>query len=216
LPAYVESSTLKTLKVDSQAPVTTDDITDPPQYLETATIHLYPTDALSGVSSTTYWLNTGTTKSGQTIEILTYGEYAVHYYSTDGAGNKEADHVTTVTVLPPDSDPPVTTSDIPVGWVDHSVTVSLEATDAVSDVANTKVSIGGDAYNIYTSPFIVADEGTTSVSYYSTDTRSNQETPVDEFVLIDLTDPTTTSDNDGTYRGGSLGVGPHQARLASL
>ncbi len=199
----VSEPTTTTLRLDNAPPVTTDN--HKPQYTETATIGFTATDNLSGVSSTTYRLDQNVNwYTAQSVTVNTYGDHTLYYRSTDSAGNVESTHEITFTVIPPDTEPPVTTSDIPDTWMKDPVTVTLTATDTVSDILNIWYSTdGGDPDTVYTVPFEISAEGTTTVKYYAKDTRDNLEDTNTEYVQIDETPPvTTTSNTDGdTYQG---------------
>jgi hypothetical protein len=70
------------------------------------------------------------------------------------------------------------------------VTVTLNATDALSGVSKTYYRLGatGD-YSEYAGPFSIATEGTTEVFYYSTDKAGNVEAAKHTAVIVDLTPP---------------------------
>jgi hypothetical protein len=79
----------------------------------------------------------------------------------------------------PDTVPPVTIctlngemyGDIYVS----NVTVTLTATDNGSGVAYTKYKLDAGAWTTYTAPFIVSEDGSHSVSFYSVDRNGNTE-----------------------------------------
>jgi len=201
----VEPLHTDTLRLDLQPPVTTDDHVS--NYIESATIRLTPSDNLSGVSATRYRLDENVNwLTGQTVNIYSYGDHTLYYYSVDGAGNAETVHAVDFTIIPPDTTPPVTTSNVPADWVNTSpVTVTLTATDETSPIENTWYSVnGGQTYNVYTGPFQVSTPGITTLKYYSRDTRGNTESPVTAYVKLDTSAPITTSDNGGTYQGNAV------------
>ncbi len=78
-----------------------------------------------------------------------------------------------------------------------SITVTLTAQDSESEVAETKYrlcegSVCG-AYQVYSAPFTVSAEGTTTVQYFSVDNLGNQEINAQPFVVkIDRTNPTVS------------------------
>ncbi len=192
---------MKSLKIDNTPPVSSTDTTEGAVFVESGRVNFFSSDALSGVANTWYSLNGGAFVPGQYVDLVTYQEYAITYYSRDGAGNSRPRRRSTSSVIPPDTDPPITTSDIPTGWVDTTVTVSLVATDTESGVERTYYSVnGGQSYDIYYAlRFDISTEGITNVGYYSRDYRGNIESPTISPVKIDYTPPSTTSDNAGLY-----------------
>ncbi|MDO9108968.1 MAG: NHL repeat-containing protein, partial [Coriobacteriia bacterium] len=200
----IEAVASRILKIDSQAPVSSSNNVG--NYIESATIALSATDDRSGVQSIKYRLGTSspTWTTGTSISFSTSGEYTFQFYAIDGAGNIEATHTETLTVIPPDSVPPVTTSNITGVWSKNNVTVSLTATDEVSPPCTTFYSVAGQTSVLYTGPFLVSTEGSVSVSYFSRDARNNTEATKIEYVLIDKTPPVTTTDAGTTYAGDAL------------
>ncbi len=95
-----------------------------------------------------------------------------------------------------DTTPPVTTATTTGtrgknGWYTSDVSVQLGATDTESGVATTWYSINGKTWLAYStsSPIIVNIEGTTTVSYYSTDIAGNSEATNTRVIKIDKTTP---------------------------
>jgi hypothetical protein len=80
----------------------------------------------------------------------------------------------------PDSTPPVTTCTL-TGEMDGTVyisdvTVTLNATDTESGVDRTMYNLDNAGWTRYTTPFIVSNNGTHTVQYYSVDKAGNIET----------------------------------------
>ena len=116
------------------------------------------------------------------------------------------------TTPPPETDttPPQTTIDLTGiagnnGWFTSDVTVSLSSTDnpGGSGVASTEYSLDGTTWIPYTGPFTISTEGTTMVSFYSTDVAGNVEATEQQAVSIDRSLPqiTITSPADGARFG---------------
>lgn len=62
------------------------------------------------------------------------------------------------------------------GWYKNQVTVTLSATDTKPGVASTFYSLdGGTTWETYTAPFVVSQDGTNNVKYYSVDKAGNTE-----------------------------------------
>ncbi len=68
------------------------------------TVDLTAADGLSGVAHTYYWLDQGPWLEGNEVLVAApadgsgNGEHAIWYYSTDNAGNVEAERSCTVTI----------------------------------------------------------------------------------------------------------------------
>lgn len=91
-------------------------------------------------------------------------------------------------------------------WYSGAVQVSLAASDALSGVANTFYSVDGGTSLRYLSPFTISNDGTHTISYWSTDAAGNTEVQQSTTVKIDVSAPSTqasvssTSSADGWYQ----------------
>jgi hypothetical protein len=94
----------------------------------------------------------------------------------------------------------VTTISAPDMWASDDVTVSVEVTGPVS-VQVIGYHLGAAAETTYTAPFVVTDEGTTTVSACATDTNGMNRGDVTATVRIDRTAPVTTDDHAASYSG---------------
>ncbi len=80
------------------------------------------------------------------------------------------------------------------GWLRSAVTVTLTATDDSSGVARTVYSVdGGGTWNTSTGPFVLSQEGTTTLQFYSVDVAGNAESIHSVTLHIDMTPPFTSS-----------------------
>jgi hypothetical protein len=117
------------------------------------------------------------------------------------AGNDQK--TKTLLMHAPDDIPPVTTHEFTgtMGeddWYVSDVTITLTAEDPVekggkwaSGVNNTYISIDGAAFELYTEPVIIADDGEHTLEYYSDDMVGNTELINGPFDFdIDQTVPT--------------------------
>jgi hypothetical protein len=139
----------------------------------------------------------GVTSNAPTTFSL--GATTVTWTVTDTSGN-QATATQTVTVV--DRTPPTTTASAggPAGangWYTGNVRVTLSAADvpACSAVAQTFYRVdgtGANPYAVYSGPFTVTGDGQHTVSFYSTDTAGNSETPKSVAVNIDATPPSLT------------------------
>ena len=131
----VEATKSCTVRIDTAAPVTTNDA--PTTWQRSAvTVHLTPTDGGSGVAQTSYSLDGGLTwTSGTSVAIpLTTstgasndGLHTITYFSTDNAGNAEAHKTCSVTL---DSHAPTITA-ATFKYKAGKLTASCTVTDAL-------------------------------------------------------------------------------------
>ncbi|MFD0692941.1 discoidin domain-containing protein [Paenibacillus sp. GCM10027628] len=136
--------------VDRTPPVTTDDAK--PEWQRTGqTIHLTPTDAGSGVADTFYSVNGGEFAKGLTIVINDEGIHTIKYYSEDLAGNVEQMKSTQLKIdktAPVIQTTAVTPSTVTVSvYHTDAVSVPIVITDALSGVADAKVTLDGAVVN---------------------------------------------------------------------
>ncbi|WP_179862992.1 glycine rich domain-containing protein [Bacillus toyonensis] len=172
---------------DTTSPVTTDNA--PTDWVnKDVTVDLTATDNDgSGVASTYYQLDNGSTQSGNTVQISDEGVHTLTYWSVDNAGNVETQHITTVKI---DKTVPVTTDNAPTDWVNKDVTVNLTATDndGGSGVASTYYQLdngstqSGNAIQI-------SDEGVHILTYWSVDNAGNTEQFNTKTIKLDKTAP---------------------------
>mgnify|MGYP001557968578 CR=1 FL=1 len=75
-------------------------------------------------------------------------------------------------------------------WYISDVQITLTATDDNSGILKTEYSLdNGQSWNVYTSPFAIAQEGTVAVLYKSIDKAGNVEIEKTSTVKIDKTPP---------------------------
>ena len=154
------------------------------------TFSLSATDTQSGVASSYYTLDgsSATTYTVPTI-VTGIGPHTLTYWSVDRSGNIETAHLASFSIS---AGPPLTTiSGIPVGWSQTPVTFSLAATGDAAPFA-TYYALGGAGANLYSSPVQVSSEGTTVVSYRSTNSLAQAEATKTATVRIDMTPPSTS------------------------
>lgn len=209
------------VKIDWTAPATTSSLsgtvipgisrvfTTPVQVTLTAS------DSLSGVRDKFYTVDGGATQTySGPFTISTDGSHTFNYWSTDSAGNTEAQHSLSFDV---EASAPSTEAAVSgnhgYDWYTGSVEVSMTATDPTSGVANTFYTIDGGPVQTYANPFSISDEGIHVVSYWSVDGVGNAESHHFLVIRIDSTAPSTqltvngTNGNNGWYVGASVQVG---------
>jgi large repetitive protein len=177
------------IKIDKTAPETVSDVTDKWNKGE-VTINLTATDNLSGVDKTFYSLNGQDFNEGTLFTVNEEGIKTVYFYSVDKAGNVEEVKTAQVKI---DKTAPETVSDVIEQWNKGEVTANLTATDNQSGVAKTFYSLNGTDFVEGTS-FIVNQEGTNKVYFYSVDNAGNVEATKTAVVKIDNTAPVVSWD----------------------
>lgn len=154
---------------------------------DTVEVSLSPSDALSGVASTTYAVDGGEPRTGTTFTLSTEGDHVVTYASTDRAGNVEATRTAQVRI--DRTAPGIRHSFTPLSytdgaWTSRDVTVTFHCTDSGSGVAGctdpvTRTTEGAAQQ--------VVGTATDNVGHTATDTAT---------VSIDKTSPTVTGSAD--------------------
>ena len=126
---------------------------------------LAATDALSGVASTYYTVDSGTPQPylGTPILVSGGGSHAVTYWSVDAAGNREATHTGYVNI---DTTAPTTTAtglaaDDQSGWTNtaHGHRCPHGRGRSGSGVASTYYTVDGGDQTTYSGPFTVSGDG---------------------------------------------------------
>jgi|GEM_PF-6994529 len=100
-------------------------------------------------------------------------------------------------------EPPLTTVELSgdegeEDWFVSEVEATLTATGGTGGVADTFYRIDGAAWQTYDDPFVIDDEGSHTVQYYSVDTAGNEEPTRTVMVMVDTVAPDTSASVDGT------------------
>ncbi|WP_210367205.1 hypothetical protein [Bacillus sp. REN3] len=188
----------QTVKMDNESPVTYADIGER-WYRDHVKVELIAADDFSGVSATYYSLDGIHFVEGTELMLEKDGIYQVAYYSIDKAGNIEAAKSQTVKV---DLQAPVTADSASDQWYKENVEIVLSTEDNLSGVEKTFYSVNGSEFKEGTS-FIVSEEGTNEVSYYSADAAGNIEALKNIQVKVDKTAPSIQTDINEEYELGS-------------
>ncbi|MCU6791318.1 Ig-like domain-containing protein [Paenibacillus sp. WQ 127069] len=93
-----------------------------------------------------------------------------------------------VKVTQVDKTAPTTTDNAPAGWVNHDVTVSLNASDSESGVAAVYYTVDGGAQQTGTTVTLTS-EGVHTLSFWSVDNAGNIESQHMTIIKIDKTPP---------------------------
>ena len=199
--ADTANDTVRRGTLDTSAPVTT---ASPPLASTPTegwrntpqTVTLVATDEGSGVAGTSYSIDDGPVLPyGGPFTVSALGSHVVSYFSTDNAGNVEAQQTGYVNIdsAPVTTASPALASTASSGWRAGPLTVTLTATDAGSGIASTSCSIDGGPTVTYTGPFEVSGSGSHTVTYFSTDNAGNTEQPQTGYVNIDAAPPITAA-----------------------
>jgi hypothetical protein len=183
--ALVASSGLvsEAFKIDATAPTTTASVSPPTPDLAngwrsgSATVTLSASDGTSGVASTKYSIDGGSTQTySAPFTISSEGSHTVSYWSTDNAGNQESAQSLTVKL---DLNAPTSSAQIspPImnGWY-ASPTVTLTGNDgAGSGIDHIDYSIDGGASHVYSGPLSGFSTGNHFVQFRAVDVAGRVE-----------------------------------------
>src|SRR5207247_76107 len=136
--------------------------------------------------------------------VLTDGRHLVEYFATDVAGLSGPIQSLTVAV---DTTPPATVATLTGqagsnGWFVSNVTVILNATDALSGIANLSYRIDNGSWQAYSAPFLLA-EGLHQVDFLAIDLAGITEGIHSITVDVDTTGPSSSAALSG--RSGTNG-----------
>jgi hypothetical protein len=125
------------VKIDLTAPVTSA-ATLPEWNNQSVTLTLHATDNLSGVDTTYYRVDDGSTQTGTSVLLTDEGIHTVVFWSVDNAGNVEATRTAMVKI--DKTAPSIAVSQSPAangaGWNNTSVDVAFDCHDSLSGVAS--------------------------------------------------------------------------------
>lgn len=133
----------QTVKVDGQAPETTDNISDI-WYKNDVEVVLNAQENLSGVNKTFYSVNGSDFVEGSNLVVTEEGTNKVSYYSVDVAGNKEETKSPYVKI---DKSVPTIVADVNEEYsLGSEFEISYTAEDQYSGVASEEVTLNGVTY----------------------------------------------------------------------
>jgi cytochrome c len=215
-PAKFDYFRVSTAVSDSTAPVTTAAVAGTPTggwYNGATTVTLTATDNASGsgVASTEYQLDAGTTWTAYSEPILVSGDgvHQVRFRSTDQAGNAEGAKTVDLKI---DATAPVTSASFAPanddGWHAGTIPVTLSAADEGAGVSKLEWSLDGGPWTAYTEAVGVTGDGQHELLYRATDAVGNVETLKSAVLKIDGTKPTVLVSGlaDGQLYGDSQDV----------
>lgn len=180
----------------------------PGWYRADASLVATATDTLAGLATFDYQTDNGLWQPYNAPLAMPVGQQSLHLRARDRAGNS----TTSTHTLGVDTQPPTTTLQFTpqpnaAGWHNQPVTVTLVATDTASGLYQTQYQWqDADSPAIYQQPFQLAQEGATTLTWFSIDRTLNQEAPQTHTFAVDWTAPlityTVTGDSvaPGWYR----------------
>ncbi len=205
------------IAVDVDAPSTTDDGVPAGFVDHDVTVTLTAADTGGSGLAQTHYTTDGTppttaspTYNPASKPVLTNGQ-RIRYFSTDNAGNEEDLQRSKPAKV--DLDAPTTLDDVPAGYVNHDVTVTLTAADgAGSGVAQTHYTTDGSTptaasptYDASAKPVLTNGQ---QIKYFSTDEVGRAEAvKTSAAVQVEITAPSssiTSPVNGATYAKGAL------------
>ncbi len=198
---YSEPATVTIEVVDTTAPVSTATL-DPNApdglagwYMTAPSVSIEATDTGSGVDYIEWRIAADgelqhEDGAAATVTGMADGEHTLSYRAADVAGNVEE---TRTVELKVDTTPPVTTSDA-ADTYEKTATITLDATDATSGVAETFYRLGdGDAV-VYEGPITVEVLGSHTLTFWSVDVAGNTEAEQTATIdVVDITAPSSTA-----------------------
>jgi large repetitive protein len=127
------------------------------------------------------------------VNNLSYKDHQYYVTSFSNSFGESQPSNIVIAKLIVDTEPPITTSDAPLNWVNQSpLVVNLSARDNETGVANTYYSINDSTFTEGNS-ITVDKEGLNKISFYSVDKVGNKEEVQTIYVKIDKTAPITTT-----------------------
>jgi PQQ-like domain/Bacterial Ig-like domain (group 3) len=206
------------VKIDLTAPVTNSAVAGTvvpgitAWYKDSAQVTLTKTDNLSGVRSTSYTIDGGTTQNYfSPFTIQTDGSHTLNFWSSDYAGNNETQQSLVVNV---DVNAPSTQISAGSGFYASPTQVTLTATDSGSGVANTFYRIDSGATQTYSAPFMVSGDSNRQIVYWSVDWAGHTENQHFFTLKLDGSAPTTSISTSGTNGWNGWRTSPVQVTLS--
>jgi large repetitive protein len=178
------SASVQHLKIDRTAPSITGEATTSPNtdgwYNHDVAVHWTCTDALSGIAADACPANSTVSGEGSNLSATAS--------VSDKADNPASGTLSGIKI---DRTAPSTDISAPSDWHNTNATVTLSATDNLSDVAATHYTVNGGSTQTGTSVTFSA-EGTYDLEVWSVDNAGNVESHKSAQVLIDTSAPTIT------------------------
>src|SRR3990167_8018518 len=194
--------------IDTSAPVTSDDY-GYDWVQDNITVNLSSIDDYSGVAQTTYCVDAANTCNpiitGNTILVTNEGVNYIRYNSSDNVNNAEIINSKQVKI---DKTKPTTVSDVPSGWQNNDVLVTITPSDSLSGVNNTFVCTDqtDDCIPSSGDSVIVSLEGTNYIRHFAIDNVGNIGDVISNTVDLDKIKPNTTDDAPSIWQTSPFNV----------
>jgi len=163
-------------------------------------VTLMPGDALSGIQTTYYQIDSGDWKTYTGPFGVPNPDSTVAYYTLDKAGNVSALHTEQMHW---DQEAPVTLASEVPEWSPVDAYVTLTSEDSRSGVSQIRYSVDDGPFIEYTEPILFDTSGVHTLTYSAEDNVGNVEVPNTDTIYIDKTDPTSAAAWSGPSYNGS-------------
>ena len=191
-----ESTKETQVKLDWTAPVTSASPNDSGWHASPLDITLTPSDA-GTIDYTEYRKDGGAWVKGAALTFTAHGSHTLEYRSRDLAGHLESTKSLTTKV---DARAPVTlASGDKSGWHNHSLSITLTASDVGVGLKETVYRIDGGDW-IAGTAIAIAAQGKHTVTYYSSDLFDRAETEHTLTVGVDTKRPWTRAPYPASVR----------------
>lgn len=182
-----------TFDVDNTMPLDFAPTANPAGWTASGTVEISfaTSDTGSGVSHYDLAVDTGgysaaTSPYPLSTSALDDGEHTIYVRAVDLAGNARTKQLTVqLDKTAPQSFTPTAN---PSDWTSQNVTITFSAVDETSGVESYELALGEGAYGIATSPYVVTQEGQSTVHVRAID-RAGNSTNADVVSRIDRTAP---------------------------
>jgi hypothetical protein len=157
------------------------------------------TDNVSGIANTTYVLGNGTSQNGSNITISQQGNTSLTFFSTDLAGNVDANQTINILI---DSIKPNITVQLNDSTPQSSDTIEFLATILDNTSLNVNISVNGQQLNFtqnasnYTANYTLTSKGVYNYSVYAVDVANNSYQVDGQFTVYTKSTSTNITIND--------------------
>lgn len=193
------------IKVDVDAPTTQAALAGTPNsdgwYTSQAQLTLSATDAQSGVDSSYFTIDGGSTHPySAPFNISSSGTHTILYWSVDRVGNVESQKsiIAKVDATAPSTQATLAGTAGGGGWYTSDAQVTLSGTDNQSGVDNTFYKLDDGPQQTYSAPFNISVSGYHTIIYWSVDRAGNTESQKSMLIKVDSAAPSTTAQVSST------------------
>ncbi len=177
-------------------------------YRTPVTVTLTTTDTASGAAIIHWRLNGGSWQQyGAPFVVSSERVNLLDYYAVDKAGNQEIARyeIFSIDLVDPTSRLGMVQGELgAVAWYISPVTLTLSAQDLESGLERIEYMLDGDAWQPYTTPVVIAEEGIHQLHYRATDSGGRIEATRTLTISLDLTPPVIVNTFPSTVTTGNL------------